>query len=427
MDTRPRSRRALGGLLAAALSACFAITGTAAQPAAAAPAVPTPDHVVVVMMENEPYDGIIGNTAQAPYLNSLAAQGASFSAANGEWHPSLPNYYALLSGSTQGLVNSTPPPVGSVDADNLPGQLATHGRSFADYSDEATPAAWLRFADLPGTATAPNPVDKWLTCPSPTPGQGCGFPADAAGYAALPTVTFVHGNEHESMHDGNVPGGDAWVRNTVGGYANWAKTHNSLLIVTWDEDDFQPANHIPTLVYGAGVKPGSYSEKTNHYNLLRTIEDMYGLPYLGNAAAAAPITDIWGSGPAVWRGPGPVTGYNNWCLDDRGSGTADLNPVVLYGCTGAANQQWTLPGDGTVHTLGKCLDVLRSGTANGTLVELYQCNGSGAQQWLAQPDGTLRNPQSGKCLDDPGSSLAGSQLIIWDCKATANQIWHLPA
>ncbi|MFJ9844272.1 alkaline phosphatase family protein [Kitasatospora sp. NPDC101155] len=422
-NRRPRVLRALGGL-AAALS----VAGSPAAQASAASSLPTPDHVVIVMMENEDYGAVIGNTAQAPYINSLARQGASFSDAHGEWHPSLPNYYALLSGSTQGLTNSTPPPVGSVNADNLPNELAAHGYSFADYSDEATPAAWLRFADLAGTATAPNPVDKWLHCPSPTPGQACGFPTDANGYANLPTVTFAHGNASESMHDGNVLGGDTWVKNTFGGYADWARTHNSLLLVTWDEDNFTQANHMPTVLYGANVKPGSYSETINHYNMLRTIEDMYGLPYLANDANAAPILDTWGSTTfGTGSGPGPVTGLDNWCLDDKGSSTADFDPVTLYSCTGNANQAWTMPGDGTVQVFGKCMDVLHSGTANGTVVQLYHCNGGGAQQWVAQADGTLMNPQSGRCLDDPGASLGSPQLIIWDCKAGANQLWRLPS
>lgn len=220
--------------------------------------------------------------------------------------------------------------MGSIQADNLPHELMSHGYSFDDYSDEATPAAWLRFADLPGTATSPNPVDKWLTCPGSVPGQACGFPTSGSGYAKLPTVTFVHGDQYQSMHDGNIPEGDTWVRNTFGGYADWARTHNSLLVVTFDEDDFTPANHLPTVFYGANVKPGSYGETINHYNVLRTVEDMYGLPYLGNDATAAPITDTWGSTTlGTGSGPGPVTGYAGYCLDDQNGSTADFNPVDL--------------------------------------------------------------------------------------------------
>ena len=76
-------------------------------------------------------------------------------------------------------------------------------------------------------------------------------------------------------------------------YATWAKSNNSLLIVQFDEDDGSQNNHIATIFVGAMVKPGKYSEKINHYNVLRTIEDMYKLPRLANAANAKPITDAW--------------------------------------------------------------------------------------------------------------------------------------
>ncbi|MFC0113899.1 RICIN domain-containing protein [Kibdelosporangium aridum] len=66
---------------------------------------------------------------------------------------------------------------------------------------------------------------------------------------------------------------------------------------------------------------------------------------------------------------------------------------------------------------GECVDVSGSNTANGT----------GAQTWQAQSNGTVRNPQSGRCLDAKDSSSAdGTRLIIWDCFATANQIWRMP-
>jgi hypothetical protein len=73
--------------------------------------------------------------------------------------------------------------------------------------------------------------------------------------------------------------------------------NNSLLVVTWDEDDGSgleaSRNQIPTIIYGAHVQPGTYSEQMSHYNLLSTIEQMYGLPKTGNAANAPAIGSIW--------------------------------------------------------------------------------------------------------------------------------------
>jgi acid phosphatase len=63
--------------------------------------------------------------------------------------------------------------------------------------------------------------------------------------------------------------------------------------VTWDEDDASGDNQIPTLFVGPMVKPGQYGEAITHYNVLRTVEDMYGLGHAGASARANPILDTW--------------------------------------------------------------------------------------------------------------------------------------
>jgi len=98
------------------------------------------------------------------------------------------------------------------------------------------------------------------------------------------------------MHDGTIAEADQWLSKQLAGYTNWAKKHNSVLIVTWDEDDFSRTNRIPTLFVGPMVKAGVYKEKINHYNVLRTIEDLYGLRHAGNSGSYLPIKDVWKKG-----------------------------------------------------------------------------------------------------------------------------------
>jgi hypothetical protein len=71
-----------------------------------------------------------------------------------------------------------------------------------------------------------------------------------------------------------------------------AKNNNSLLIVQWDEDQVQPSTTSRRSLW-VPWKPGKYSETINHYHILRTIEDMYGLAHLGSSAGAKAITDVW--------------------------------------------------------------------------------------------------------------------------------------
>ena len=95
------------------------------------------------------------------------------------------------------------------------------------------------------------------------------------------------------MHDGSVARGDAWLARHIEPYAQWAMKHNSLLIVTWDEDDGSADNRVATLLLGPMVSLGSSTQRINHYSILRTIEEMYGLPYLGESKHAQPVSGIW--------------------------------------------------------------------------------------------------------------------------------------
>jgi len=95
------------------------------------------------------------------------------------------------------------------------------------------------------------------------------------------------------MHSGSVAAGDTWAQQHVDPYAQWAPSHNSLLIVTWDEDDGSASNHILTLFVGAHVQAGRYGETISHYDVLRTLEALNGLPLTANAASAMTIADVW--------------------------------------------------------------------------------------------------------------------------------------
>ncbi len=120
------------------------------------------------------------------------------------------------------------------------------------------------------------------------------FPSD---YSLLPAVSFVIPNQNNDMHNGSdrakITVGDTWLQNNVDGYIQWAKTNNSLMILTFDEDDFTSSNWIPTLFIGEMVEDGEYNQRINHLNILRTIEDMYGLNYAGSSGDSSAITNCW--------------------------------------------------------------------------------------------------------------------------------------
>jgi hypothetical protein len=252
----------------------------------APPAVPAPAHVIVVMEENHSYSQIIGSS-QAPYINSLAAQGALFVNSFAVTHPSQPNYLDLFSGSNQGVTDDSCPHTFS--GQSLESQLIAAGKTFAGYS-EGLPAAGSKVC-ISGEYRRKHA--PWTNFSSASAADNQPFSSFPTDFSKLPTVAWVIPNLEDDMHDGSIQQGDSWLQTHLLAYITWAQNNNSLLIMQFDEDQGTSTNHIVTIFAGPMVKPGKYYEKINHYNVLRTIEQMYGLPHLGSAATARTISDVW--------------------------------------------------------------------------------------------------------------------------------------
>lgn len=250
------------------------------------PAVPRPDHLVVVIFENK--DVTSQTATSAPFLSSVAAGAAKFTNSRAITHPSQPNYLALFSGSTQGIATDrclSP----FHDRANLGAQLVEAGGSFTGYSEDL-PSVGFQGCSHAGYAAKHNPWAHFDNVPATANQPYSAFPHQ---FSDLPSVAFVIPNLCHDMHDCATNVGDRWARTNLGPYLDWASTHRSLLLITYDENDGRSGNKILTMVAGAGVRPGSYPEAVDHYRVLRTIEAMFGLPPIGAAARTSPITDIW--------------------------------------------------------------------------------------------------------------------------------------
>ena len=389
--------------------------------------VPKYDHVVVVIFENHSYTQIIGSPA-APNFNALAAKGAIFAPASSDptaamsgshavRHPSQPNYLELYSGSNQGVFQdgrpgTTQEPYSSplpFTTPNLGAALRNGGYSFATYSESLPSVGY----DGDSYSTNPtqnqyqrkhNPVANWTNDVKPTLNQlpsSVNQPfttfqkmsAVANGFANLPTVSFVVPNEQNDMHDGTIAKADAWLKaNILDTYLPWATAHNSLLIVTFDEDgDDTATNLIPTIFAGAAIKPGSYPETNinvsnpyvatigdpgvqtpthtamNHYNVLSTIEDIYGLVHIGGSIQRPGITDAFTASTASKQLPPPNrSGINHivlvmmenrsfdhfmgWLPHANGKQTG----LVYYDSHGAPHTTYSLAGTSTAGDFQGC-------------------------------------------------------------------------
>ncbi|WP_026071214.1 MULTISPECIES: alkaline phosphatase family protein [Mycobacterium] len=295
MSRENRSPRSLLGrahrlLLALGVVALVALAASPLTPriGLAAAAIPQPAHIVIVVEENRSENGIIGNKS-APFITSLAAKGANMTQSYAETHPSEPNYLALFAGNTFGVTKDLCP-INAGAAPNLGSELLAAGHTFVGFA-EGLPTVGSPVCTAGKYARKHVPWANFTNVPAANSMPFSAFPM--GNYASLPTVSFVIPNNDNNMHDGSIAQADAWLNRQLSGYANWAVANNSLLILTFDEDDNGSHNQIPTVFYGAHVRPGNYSEQINHYNVLSTVEQMYGLPKTGYAASAAPITDIW--------------------------------------------------------------------------------------------------------------------------------------
>jgi len=281
---------ARGRAFLAVIVAVFAL----AQKAAA-----MPSHVVIVIMENHAYNEIIGNPS-APYINNvLVPNGAVLTNSHAVEHPSQPNYLDLFSGANQGVTSDAIPVGLPFSTPNLGALLINKGFSFATYSESLPSVGFTgdSFTTVAGQnqyQRKHNPAVNWQAADAPAGNHLApslnqpftAFPTTEVGFANMPTVSIVVPNEQNDMHDGSIATADSWLQNHIEAYRFWAAHNNSILIVTWDEDDFTATNRIATIFSGQNIRPGMYAESNaeraagvgvDHYNVLRTIENLFGL------------------------------------------------------------------------------------------------------------------------------------------------------
>ena len=258
-------------------------------------AVPRFDHVLVVVLENKTQASVLGNPA-APNFNVFAKRYAVLSNYGGVAHPSLPNYLALVSGSTHGVTSDCTTCIVSgrnladtleqahltwkTYAEGLPRPGFTGGSSGL-YAKKHNP--FLYFRDVVSTPTRL----RWIV-----PLRQ--FARDLAA-SELPSFSLIVPNLCHDMHNCSVETGDRWLGGFLSPLLRSRELAHSVIFVVTDEPTTARATDaVPALALGPQVVPRSkFSRGTSHYGLLRTIEDAWGLRRLGHSAQARPITGIW--------------------------------------------------------------------------------------------------------------------------------------
>jgi hypothetical protein len=334
---RMRALSRIVSRLAFTAAACIGAFG----PAAAEPAQPQQfDHVYVIILENHGFDDALFN-GPSPFLRKLAEQQGLATRYFGVAHPSLPNYLAMIGGDDFGIRDDAPSCLASdiapatschkVSGDSLPDQLKRVGLSFALYA-ESLPETGSLVTIAPGGPGGalyaqkhnPLPFFDWIVAVPGSLAQikpFAAFAEDLAGDA--PNVAFIVPNQ---CHDGHglkicndrdrlIADYDAFVRDAVTAIrASKNFTRHSAIVVTFDEgertqfadspvSDYVRAvggadNHLATLVATLCGAPRKDATRYDHFSLLATIEDGFGLPRLRKAADAPVMAGLFQDGCA---------------------------------------------------------------------------------------------------------------------------------
>ena len=352
----------LGRLAPLALVAAMALPApaTAASPLGG---LPTYDHVVVLVEENESFSATFAANSPAVYLNkTLVPQGVLADQYYGTGHVSLDNYIAMVSGQRATPFTATDCSginfytcVHNQDAQgsarSLGDQLVQNGISWKGYMDGYPANTGCFHADYSPTATGSDPYQGAGNDPTPAgpnyadrhnpfiyfapfigptgasaacvahvrPYQelGADLQANTLGRFSFITPDTCHDGHDPVCLPGNAPGGlasmDGWLKTNMPPLLSYLAGHNGLLLLTFDEaatsstgDHATPTNlpgggRVGLVALGPGVKVGTVVHTAyDHFSLLRTIEDELGISeHLNNAAGAADMTDLFGAAAAT--------------------------------------------------------------------------------------------------------------------------------
>jgi hypothetical protein len=290
--------------------------------------IPRFEHIFVILMENTSYQTLV-DTTNTPYIHALMADGAISSEYHGVEHPSLSNYIAMTSGmiTDNGALDCDCEPTGG-ECGTFTCNFATHScgcpQAQANLADQLDAAgiSWKAYAEAMGTPCNltsagsyavkhvpflyfPTLTDDTARCAA----HVVDYDAFAGELATAPRFTFITPDLTHDMHDPvpagaqNYANGDTWLAQEVPAIlASQAFLDRGLLLIVWDEDDLSgvlaPDDPVPFIAMSPLARQAYVgTTRIDHYALLATIEDAFGVPRLGAAASATPLAEFFPTGP----------------------------------------------------------------------------------------------------------------------------------
>jgi phosphatidylinositol-3-phosphatase len=272
----------------------------AVRPPAFTPS-PTPasaeiSHVVVVWMENREASAVTASSM--PYLYRLSERYGRADEFYAVTHPSLPNYLAFWSGSTQGVTDDADH---NLEATSLSNQLTTAGRSWRIYAQDYPPGGCNTAGSYSGGVDGPGVAGTYARKHNPamsftfvSGSSQCANVQPLASFDPSVNVAFVVPNLCNDMHDCSPARGDAFLQAFLPRVLTAPEWAHTLLVVSFDEgtSNANGGGKVFTMVARQGLASVISSTTHDHYGLLRTIEDIFGLPCLEASCGATPLDEF---------------------------------------------------------------------------------------------------------------------------------------
>jgi phosphatidylinositol-3-phosphatase len=268
--------------------------------ASAAPSIPAFEHVWIVVLENHDYERVVG-ADDLPYIAGLIDRYGLAEQSFGVARPSQPNYFAMFSGSTHGVTDNDRH---DLDAPTIADQIEASGRTWGEYAENRPPDCFTGSSAKDGRDGPGEYERKHAPAISfesiRTDPERCGRLQDFTAFQPGDVnYALIVPNQCHNAHDCPMREADDWLAGFLPAILDSpAFRAGGLLILTFDEDagEDPSGGHIATIVASKDVPLGFRStERHDHYSLLRTIQDAWGLECLAESCAAATMDEFFTS------------------------------------------------------------------------------------------------------------------------------------
>jgi hypothetical protein len=286
------------------------------------------DRIIVLVLESYRSNEVDPEKiAYNPFLTKLAAQNRVAVNYYGVWKPSLPNYLAMIGGDTFGVGNNKGSCFNpdhatnchSIDAPNLVDQLEAANIAWEGLFESMPVAGFLgeKFPEhRPLYAQKHNPFVYFKNVAlNPArlaklkPFVSSALIAELADPTSASRFIYIVPNLCDDEHGAagcrpdavTLESSDFFLAEIVPAIVSTpAFTDRSVLFITFDNSTgiggccghWLGGGRIPLIAMTKHAMKVRAETPRNHYSLLATIEDGYGLPRLANATGAATLFDL---------------------------------------------------------------------------------------------------------------------------------------